>query len=155
MGQYILRRLVQAVPTFLGITVFAFLLMLFAPGDPISLITFNPRSSDTTTAERMRRQLGLDKPPLTQYLYWLLGNDWTVYDSDGDGLDDSPGERRGLLRGDLGNSLKHRRPVLDLLLERIPATLMLTFSSLVLGYGLGITLGVLAAVYHRSWIDQF
>lgn len=155
MGQYILRRLVQALPTFLGITIFAFLLMLFAPGDPISLITFNPRSSDTTTAERMRRQLGLDKPPLTQYLYWLIGNDWTFYDSDGDGTDDSVGERRGLLRGDLGNSLKHRRPVLDLMLERIPATLMLTFSSLVLGYVLGITLGVLAAVYHRSWIDQF
>lgn len=155
MGQYILRRLVQAVPTFLGITLFAFLLMLFAPGDPVNLITFNPRSSDTETVDRMRRQLGLDKPPLLQYVYWLIGNDWTLYDSNGDGTDDTQGLRQGLLRGDLGDSLKHRRPVLDLLVERIPATLLLTFSSLVLGYGLGIFLGVLAAVYHRSWIDQF
>jgi peptide/nickel transport system permease protein len=154
MSQYILRRLIQAVPTFFGITLFAFLMMIFAPGDPISLITFNPRSADTETAERMRRQLGLDKPPMLQYLYWLIGNDWTLYDSNGDGVDDSPGERRGLLRGDLGNSLKHRRPVLDLLMERIPATLLLTFSAFVTGYGLGVVLGVLAAVYHRSWIDQ-
>jgi peptide/nickel transport system permease protein len=154
MSRYISRRLLQAVPTFLGITLFAFLVMLFAPGDPVSLITFNPRSADTETAERMRRQLGLDKPPVLQYVYWLFGNDWTTYDANGDGIDDSPGERRGFLRGDLGNSLKYRRPVLDLLVERIPATLLLSFSSLVLGYGLGIILGVLAAVYHRSWIDQ-
>lgn len=154
MGQYVLRRLVQAVPTFFGITLFAFLMMLYAPGDPISLITFNPRSADTETAERMRRQLGLDKPPVLQYVYWLIGNDWTLYDSDGDGIDDSPGLRRGLLRGDFGNSLKHRRPVLDLLVERIPATLLLTFSAFVTGYGLGVVLGVLAAVYHRSWVDQ-
>jgi peptide/nickel transport system permease protein len=154
MSRYILRRLVQAVPTFLGITLFAFLMMLFAPGDPISLITFNPRSSDTETAERMRRQLGLDKAPVLQYLYWLVGNDWTSYDSDGDGTDDSPGERLGFLRGDLGNSIKHRRPVLDLLLERVPATLVLSFSALILGYSAGILLGVMAAVYHRSWLDQ-
>jgi peptide/nickel transport system permease protein len=154
MSRYILRRLVQAIPTFLGITLFAFLMMLFAPGDPISLITFNPRSSDTETAEKMRRQLGLDKHPVQQYIYWLVGNDWTLYDSNGDGVDDSPGERRGFLRGDLGNSLKHRRPVLDLLIERVPATLLLGFSSLILGYGLGIIMGVLAAVYHRSWLDQ-
>jgi peptide/nickel transport system permease protein len=154
MSQYILRRLVQAVPTFFGITLFAFLIMLYAPGDPVAMITFNPRSADTETAERMRRQLGLDKPPILQYVYWLIGNDWTLYDTDGDGVDDSQGIRLGLLRGDLGNSLKYRRPVLELLLERVPATLMLSFSAFVTGYGLGIVLGVLAAVYHRSWIDQ-
>jgi peptide/nickel transport system permease protein len=154
MGTYILRRLVQGIPTFFGITVFAFLMMLYAPGDPVNLLTFNPRSADTETVERMRRQLGLDKPPILQYVYWLIGNDWTLYDSNGDGTDDSPGIRHGLLRGDLGNSLKHRRPVLELLGERIPATLLLSMSALVTGYGLGIFLGVLAAVYHRTWIDQ-
>jgi peptide/nickel transport system permease protein len=154
MGTYILRRLVQGIPTFFGITVFAFLMMLNAPGDPVNLLTFNPRSADTETVGRMRRQLGLDKPQIVQYVYWLIGNDWTLYDSDGDGVDDSPGIRRGLLRGDLGNSLKHRRPVLELLGERVPATLLLGISSLFTGYGLGIFLGVLAAVYHRTWIDQ-
>jgi peptide/nickel transport system permease protein len=155
MTQYILRRLAQAIPTFFGITLFSFLLMLYAPGDPISLITFNPRSADTSTAEKMRRQLGLDQPPLLQYVYWLIGNDWTLYDANGDGTADTVGERRGFLRGDLGNSLKHRRPVLDLISERIPATLILAISSLIIGYGVGILLGVLAAIYHRSWIDQF
>jgi peptide/nickel transport system permease protein len=154
MGTYILRRLVQGIPTFFGITVFAFLMMLYAPGDPVNLLTFNPRSADTETVERMRRQLGLDKPPILQYVYWLIGNDWTLYDSNGDGTDDSPGIRHGLLRGDLGNSLKHRRPVLELLGERVPATLLLSMSALVTGYGLGIFLGVLAAIYHRTWIDQ-
>lgn len=154
MAQYISRRLLQGIPTFFGITLFAFILMLVAPGDPISLLTFNPGSADTDSTERIRRQLGLDKSPITQYIYWLIGNDWTQYDSDGDGIDDSPGIRRGLLRGDLGDSIKHRRPVSELLVERVPATLRLTFSALVLGYGLGITLGILAAVFHRTWIDQ-
>ncbi|MGJ3239469.1 MAG: ABC transporter permease [Anaerolineae bacterium] len=154
MAQYILRRLLQGIPTFFGITVFAFLLMLTAPGDPVSLITFNPSSGDTESAERIRRQLGLDKPPILQYVYWLIGNDWTLYDSDGDGVDDSPGLRRGLLRGDLGISIKHNRPVSELLWERVPATLQLTFSALIIGYSVGIFLGVLAAVFHRTWIDQ-
>jgi peptide/nickel transport system permease protein len=155
MSKYISRRLLQGIPTFFGITLFAFLMMVFAPGDPVSMITFNPRSADTTSGERIRRQLGLDKPPFTQYIYWLIGNDWTLYDSDGDGVDDSPGTRRGLLRGDLGNSLsRSRRPVMDMIIERIPATLLLTFSALVVGYGVGILLGLLAAVYHRTWVDQ-
>lgn len=154
MTQYIIRRILQGIPTFFGITIFAFTLMIISPGDPVSLITFNPSSGDTETAERMRRQLGLDKPVITQYIYWLIGNDWTQYDSDGDGIDDSQGTRYGLLRGDLGVSIKHRRPVSALLFERVPATLQLTFSALVLGYSLGILLGILAAVFHRTWIDQ-
>src|SRR3990172_4942509 len=124
MGTYMIRRLLQGIPTFFGITIIAFLLMLSAPGDPAALITFNPQASNTQIAERMRRQLGLDQPSLTQYIYWLIGNDWTTYDSDGDGTSDSPGVRYGLLRGDFGNSLKYRRPVFDLLMERVPATLL-------------------------------
>ncbi|MBK8021546.1 MAG: ABC transporter permease [Chloroflexi bacterium] len=154
MSKYIRRRLLQAIPTFFGITLITFLLMLSAPGDPIALITFNPQSSSTETAERLRRQLGLDQPIMTQYVYWLIGNDWTQVDSDGDGALDGPGTRQGLLRGDLGNSLKHRRPVADLLMERISATLQLTVSALLLGYGAGIVLGVLSAIYHRTIIDQ-
>lgn len=153
MGQYLLRRGLQGIPTFFGVTVISFLLMVFAPGDPIALITFAP-NRDPEAAEVMRRELGLDQPPLTQYLYWLLGNDWTQIDVDGDGEGDTFGERRGLLRGDLGNSIRQRAPVLDLIIERIPATLLLTFTALVLGYSLGIALGVIAAVYHKTWLDQ-
>lgn len=153
MGKFILRRLVQGIPTFFGITVIAFVVMLTAPGDPITLITFTPRR-DPASIEAMRRQLGLDQPPLTQYVYWLAGNDWALIDSDGDGQGDTPGTRLGLLRGDLGQSIKHKQPVLKLIAERIPATLQLSLAALVIGYGVGILLGVLAAIYHRTWIDS-
>lgn len=103
---------------------------------------------------RLRRQLGLDKPPLTQYIYWLVGNDWTEIDVDGDGIGDVQGTRRGLLRSDLGQSLTQRRPVLDLILERLPATLQLMLSALIVGYGLGIALGLVAAAWNGSMIDQ-
>ena len=155
VGTYILRRLLQGIPTFLGVTIIAFLLMLAAPGDPIAMITFSPTRADPESTERLRRKLGLDQPPLVQYVYWLVGNDWARVDSDGDGQADSYGERKGLLRGDLGQSLKHRRPVSELLIEKIPATLLLTFSALIVGYGLGILLGVLGAIYHHNiWVDQ-
>lgn len=154
MSTYILRRMLQGIPTFFGVTIIAFLLMLSAPGDPIELITFNPTRADPEVTENLRRKLGLDQPPLVQYIYWLIGNDWRQIDTDGDGQGDTYGERRGLLRGDLGQSLKHRRPVSELLVEKIPATLLLTFSALIVGYGMGIVLGVLAAVYHKTWIDQ-
>ena len=103
---------------------------------------------------RLRRQLGFDKPAATQYLYWLVGNDWTMIDVDGDGDGDIQGVRRGLLRGDFGQSVIHKRPVLDLILERIPATLQLTLSALIVGYSLGILLGLLAAAKHGSILDQ-
>lgn len=155
MGAYISRRIIQAIPTFLGITIFAFFLMITAPGDPVAILTFSPQSSNTGNAELIRRQLGLDKPVWVQYIYWLIGNDWTLTDTDGDGVDDTPGTRRGFLRGDFGESLAPgHRPVSELIVERIPATLLLTLSALVTGYGLGILLGLLAATYHRSWIDQ-
>lgn len=148
MGKIILRRLLQGIPTFFGITLIAFLIMMTAPGDPIQLITFAPRR-DPEALESMRHTLGLDQPVLTQYAYWLIGNDWVQMDEDG-----TPGARLGLLRGDLGQSIKYKQPVLKLIGERIPATLQLTFTALLVGYGLGIALGVLAAVNHKTWIDE-
>ncbi len=121
--------------------------MMAAPGDPISLITFAPRR-DPASVEAMKHQLGLDQPILTQYVYWLIGNDWAKVDAN------TYGTRKGLLRGDLGLSIRYKQPVTDLILQRIPATLQLTFAALVIGYGLGILLGVLAAVYHRTWVDN-
>jgi len=153
MVKYFQRRFLQAIPTFFGVTILSFMIMLMAPGDPVAMITFSPNPSPEAI-NALRRQLGLDQPPLAQYVYWLIGNDWTLIDIDGDGIGDKNGERRGILRGDLGQSIKQRRPVMDLIAQRIPATLRLGVSALILGYVIGVTLGVLAAVFHRAWVDQ-
>lgn len=153
MGKFLIRRILQSIPTFFGITLIAFLLMITAPGNPVDLITFAPRR-DPASVAAMERMLGLDQPPLTQYVYWLVGNDWTLIDRDGDGIGETPGERQGLLRGDLGQSIQQRRPVWDLIAERLPVTLQLTATALLVGYAAGLLLGVLAAMFHGSWIDQ-
>ena len=149
----VLRRLIAAVPTLLGITVISFLLILAAPGDPVTRLTFTPNATPEGLAQQ-RRLLGLDQPPLTQYVYWLIGNDFTEIDVNADGTPDVQGSRHGLLRGDLGQSITYKRPVLDLIVERIPATLRLTVPSFVIIYGLGITIGLLSAVNHNGWFDQ-
>ncbi len=154
MLSFVLRRLLQAIPTLIGITIITFILMMAAPGDPVAAMTSQNRDMPPEAVARLRRQLGLDQPVLMQYVYWLIGNDWTSIDVDGDGVGDIMGVRRGVFRGDFGNSISQRRPVLELLYERIPATLQLTLTAFALGYLVGIPLGVLAAIYQRTWIDQ-
>ena len=174
MGAFVLRRIIQAVPTFFGITFFAFMLMMLAPGDPVSLITFTPDSSPET-ATRLRKQLGLDRPPLIQYISWLMGNDFIIEDKHEPfssmmspvvlgvipeedtqhRADDVYGKRKGLLRGDLGQSIGHKRPVTNMILERVPATLQLSVSALILGLALGLPLGAYAAVHQGGLIDMF
>ncbi len=154
MNRFVARRLLQAIPTLFGITVISFLLMLKTPGDPVDLITFRPNKTAEATAV-LKRQLGLDQPAHIQYLYWLIGNDWRMIDVDGDGQGDVRGTRRGLLRGDLGNSIAQKRPVIDIIGERVPATLLLTVPALLIGYAVGVIIGLLAAIYHGGWFDQF
>ncbi len=149
----VMRRLVVAIPTLFGITIISYLLVLAAPGDPVTMLAFNPRATPEGL-EQQRRLLGLDQPPLMQYLYWLIGNDFTQIDVDADGTPDVQGVRRGLLRGDLGESLTYKRPVLDLIVERVPATLRITLPSFLIVYGLGTLIGLLSAVNHNGWFDQ-
>ncbi|MAU12946.1 MAG: diguanylate cyclase [Anaerolineaceae bacterium] len=153
MTSYLIRRVFQAIPTVLGITLISFVMIMLAPGDPLTRFVVNPEASKEST-EHLRRLMGLDKPILEQYLYWMVGNDWTTIDVDGDGVGDLQGTRLGLLRGDLGQSFQHNRPVLDLILERVPATLQLSVPPLFIGYGLGILLGTLAAAKQGSFFDQ-
>ncbi len=141
------------LPTLFGITTISFLLIISAPGDPVTMVTFNPNSTPESILQ-LKRQLGLDQPALVQYLYWLVGNDFTTIDVDGDGEGDTPGVRKGLLRGDLGQSIQYKRPVLELIIERIPATLQLTVSALLVGYVLGVPIGLFAALHHRRLFDQ-
>src|SRR5262245_36542825 len=123
MTNYIIRRLLQAIPQLVIISIILFMLMQ-AFGDPIATLggRIPPRQEDK---ERLRRQLGLDQPVYKQYLTWLIGNDWQKIDMDGDGVPETPGKRLGILRGDLGNSLVTRQPVMKMIGERMPNTLLL------------------------------
>ena len=97
MTKYILRRLLQMLPTIFGITTISFLLVISAPGDPVTMVTFAPNNTPESIAA-LKRQLGLDQPARVQYAYWLVGNDYTMVDVDGDGVGDVSGIHKGILR---------------------------------------------------------
>ena len=104
MSRYIIRRILQAIPLLLIISVILFVLMRNA-GDPLA--TMGGRSvTRPEDRERLSRLLGLDKPLSVQYLYWLIGNDWTTVDRDGDGVAETRGERKGVLRGEFAKVIE-------------------------------------------------
>lgn len=141
MTTYIIRRLLQAIPTIIGVTLISFFIMQAAPGDPVQLLTFQPGQT-SEDRERLRHELCLDRPIVIQYAIWVVG-DWT-------------GECRqqGLIRGDFGTSFSERRPVLEMFIERVPATLQLTVYALVIGGSIGLLLGILSAVTRGSALDN-
>lgn len=169
MLRYIVRRSLQAVPLIFGITVLSYLLMTAAPGGPIGAMNFRPGMSPQERAQVAAR-LGINDPWLVQYFRWLLGDDWMRWDADGDGIADHafllpldadgdgepepPGTSRGVLRGDFGESFVSRRPVLQVLFERLPATLELGISALVIGVTVGVLLGIFAAVRRGGLFDN-
>jgi peptide/nickel transport system permease protein len=152
MLRYIVRRLLQGIPLIFLISVILFVL-LQNMGDPLA--TMGGRSvTRKADRERLSRALGLDKPILEQYLYWLIGNDWTKVDLDGDGIAESPGQRKGVLRGDFGLSLVARRPALEVILSRIPNTLILMVTAefvVVIG---ALLVGVYSALRQYSFSDN-
>lgn len=120
------RRLLQLLPMLFFISLVAFLLVKLAPGDPVAAY-ITPRMAPEDI-ERIRQSLGLDKPLVTQYVLWL----------------------KNVLQGDLGYSLIYHRPVLEMIGERIPATLGLMGASLLMAIVLAIPLGLLAGAFkHR------
>lgn len=152
MTQYIIRRSLQAIPLLFIISVILFLLMSNM-GDPLATLGGRqpPRGEDRL---RLERQLGLDQPIYIQYVYWLVGNDWRMVDTTGDGVPDAYGTRRGILRGDWGTSLVTRRPVLEMIWERLPNTLLLmgTVEIVVIVVALGI--GIYSALRQYSAADN-
>lgn len=145
MTQYVIRRLLQAIPTFLGITLLTFVIVYSAPGDPVLQQTFDPNVTHATR-EQMRHAMGLDLPIPVQYLTWLIGNDWM--------RDTELTQRKGILRGDFGNSLIERRPVTKMIGERAGATLLLTGTATLIGYLVGIPIGVISAVRQSGVFDN-
>ncbi|HEU5323739.1 MAG TPA: ABC transporter permease, partial [Methylomirabilota bacterium] len=129
MPAYLLHRLLQAGVVCLGISLITFGL-LHVVGDPVLLLA--PQSASEADLALLRRQLGLDRPLWSQYAAFLGGT----------------------LRGDLGRSLFSEDTVLALILERMPATLELTFAGLAVGVAVAIPLGVLSAVRRGSVTDR-
>ncbi len=152
MRQYIIRRLAQAVPVLFMISLLLFALMQ-AAGDPLATLGGDQRLAGDER-RRLERLLGLDQPLAAQYLYWLVGNDWTRPDMDGDGTADSAGARRGILRGDFGLSIVTRNPAMQDILQRLPATLLLMLTAQTLTLVSAVALGLYSAVRQYSAADH-
>jgi peptide/nickel transport system permease protein len=153
MTKYIVRRILQAIPLLFIISLVLFLL-LRNMGDPIAAMA-GRRVTRAEDQIRLKRQLGLDQPVYMQYVYWLIGNDWTKTDINGDGIAETQGTRKGIIRGDFGTSLVNRGvPALKLIAERLPNTLILMLVSefvIILG---SLIIGVYSAVRQYSALDN-
>jgi peptide/nickel transport system permease protein len=130
MPAYIAKRLLAVVPVLFGLSVIVFLVMALIPGDTATAILGAYATPENVT--RINRDLGLDKPLAQQYLIWI-GN---------------------VLHGDFGRSFALNRPVLDEVLERFQATLVLAGVSLVLCSTIGLLAGVVSAVRQFGWADR-
>ena len=152
MTNYTLRRLGQAIPQLFIISIILFMLMQ-AFGDPVATLGARtpPKPEDK---ERLRRMLGLDQPAYVQYITWLVGNDWQKIDMDGDGAPETYGRRKGILRGDLGNSLVTRRPVMEMIGERLPNTLILMVAAELIIIISSLALGLYSALHPYSLFDN-
>jgi peptide/nickel transport system permease protein len=153
MGRYILKRLLQGIPLIFFISIILFVLMMNV-GDPVATMG-GRRVTRREDYERLRRQLGLDKPIYTQYIYWLVGNDWTKVDMDGDGIPETRGTRLGVVRGDFGDSLlKRGTSVIEIVGQRIPNTLILMVASEVVVILGALLVGVYSALRQYSFLDH-
>jgi peptide/nickel transport system permease protein len=144
MLRYALQRLLLLVPTFFGVTFIAFAIMQAAPGDPVDLFLAGgiaagtegiraERMADLEKAKReLRHELGLDRPMPIQYAAWL----------------------GRLVRGDLGTSLKDRRPVWDRIVERLPVTMILSSLAILITYTVAIPLGIYSSVRPGTALDR-
>lgn len=130
MHRYVLKRLMTVIPVLLGLTVIVFCIMTLLPGDPATAILGAYATPENV--ERLNRQLGLDKSAVQQYFIWL-GN---------------------ILQGDFGRSYSLNRPVLDEVLERFSATLLLSGAALILCSLWGVLIGVYGSVRQYGWPDR-
>jgi peptide/nickel transport system permease protein len=129
---FFVRRLLQGVVTLLVIAVINFVLIRMAPGDPAMVMAGEAGSGDELFLQQLRERFDLDRP-LPAQLASYLGH---------------------LLRGDLGDSYRQQQPVLDLILERLPATLLLTGTALIISLAMGVSLGVWASARVGTWKDS-
>lgn len=130
MLQFAVRRLLLAVPVLIGVSLVVFALVHIAPGNPIDML-LPPEASPRVIAE-VKAAFGFDKPLYVQYLLWL----------------------RNALTGNFGVSIFNAQPVLGQLLAALGNTMILAVLAGLLGFGLGVALGLLAAAHHGRWQDK-
>ena len=130
MLRFLLRRVLLVVPVLFGLLVLTFVLVRVVPNDPSA--TLAGQNATPEQIAEIRVKYGFDRPLVFQFFVYL----------------------RQVVQGDFGTSLQSGRPVATDIWQRLPATLELTFAALFLGVGLGVPLGVVAAVRHNSWVDH-
>jgi ABC-type dipeptide/oligopeptide/nickel transport system permease component len=128
--QYLLRRLVLTIPVLIGVSIIVFTIMHVIPGDPARLLFAGTGATDEQV-QAMRHELGLDRPLVVQYLVYIAK----------------------AVRGDFGQSLHFKQPVLELILERMPATIELTLASLFIALAIAFPIGILSALKRYTIID--
>ena len=153
MTTYIIRRLIQTIGLLFLLSIILFALVNIAPGGPLS--AYGGRRIRPERVEILKRQFGLDQPLPLQYIYWLAGNDWLQIDSDGDGIADELGTRKGILRGDFGFSYRTREPVLHEIGLRLPNTITLMGITMLTAILIAIPLGIYSALKQYSIFDFF
>jgi peptide/nickel transport system permease protein len=122
MGNYLLQRLATIVPTLILVSMLVFGLQQLLPGDPAIVLAGEDR--DPAAVEHLRRKLNLDRPLPVRYFLWV----------------------GGVLQGDLGESLRVQKPVVELILEKLPVTLQLASMAILIAVLIGVTAGVVSAV---------
>lgn len=125
-------RLITSLMTIFGSLVLVFCIIYMLPGDPV-LSMIDPAVATPEMVENLRKELGLDQPFYVQFAEYF----------------------RGILSGDFGTSLVNSEPVLPKILEHLPATLLLTLTSTIFAVVIGVSLGVLSAIYQNRFIDLF
>jgi len=131
MQTYILKRLLQAIPVLIIVTLIVFSLLHFLPGCPAANILGEEATGEQV--ERLREAMGLNRPVYIQYLDWV----------------------GGILQGDFGTSLRDGREVFPTLMRRLPATLHLVIASLLISTIIGIPIGIISAVKQNTPVDSF
>ena len=130
MLEFLLRRVAQILPTLLFVSMLIFGLQQLLPGDPAQILA--GEDQDPTVVAHLRAKLHLDEPLPMRYAYWV----------------------GGVLKGDLGESVRTQEPVLDLVRQKLPVTLQLAAMAMVIALAIGIPAGIIAAVGRGSWWDS-
>ena len=157
MTRYIIRRSLQSLILLWISTVIGFSIYQLAPGGPLQFLDNDPKHTAADIA-RLKRVYGLDRSIPAQYAAWAFGEDWLPANASwrsGRCLDDATRCGRGIVRLDFGQSFAFKgQSVLSIIAERIPATFLLAFASLLISVVVGFPLGIISALNRGKWPDN-